>query len=129
MKRFLIISSAMSLSLLTIACSTAGPGSMDTGERISARGGAIGDYGKDWSAGQKDVTQGQKSIAKSAGNLADGERDLARAREQVAKAERQIAAAVAAKADAERQVVDGNDRMQRAEAAYTALRTGPSAVN
>lgn len=130
MKKLLFISAATSLSLLTVACSTADSGSMDTGDRISARGGDIGDYGKDWSDGQKDVAQGRKSIEKSAGNLADGERDLARAREQVAKAERQIAAAVAARADAERQVVvDGNDQMQRAEAAYTAIRTGPSAVN
>ena len=128
MKKLLFVAAVASFSLLTVAC-TSKSGSMDTGERISERGGAIGAYGKDWSDGQKDVAQGQKSIEKSARNLADGERDLARAREQVAKAEQQIAAAVAARADAERQVVDGNGQMQRAEAAYAAIRTGPSAVN
>ncbi|MCH5377486.1 MAG: hypothetical protein JJ992_26305 [Planctomycetes bacterium] len=61
--------------------------------------------------------------------MAKGEEDLTRAREQVARAEKQISDAAATRADAQQQVVNGTSQMQQAEAAYTAISTGPSAVN
>ena len=60
--------------------------------------------------------------------VSGGERDLARARADIAKAERRISEAVAAKADAQKQIEDGNIQMSRAEADYAVTKAGPSAV-
>lgn len=126
MAKTILLAAVAGLSLTSAACTSSG--AMNTGERISQRGGDIGAYGKDWSDGQREAEQGAKLADKSTRNLADAEKDLARAREQMAKAERQIADAITARQNAERQIEDGNGQMRRAEAAYSSIRTGPSAV-
>jgi len=122
-----LVTIAASLPLLAGACSTSNTG-MDTGERISQRGGEIGGYGEAWSDGQKDVKQGQQLVEKSSSTLADAEEDLASARERVARAERQIGEATADRAKGQQQSQDGTGQMQRAEADYTAIRSGPPAL-
>ena len=128
MTKTFLLAAVAALSLTSAACTSSDSGAMSTGERISQRGGDIGEYGKAWSDGQREVEQGAKLADKSARNLADAEKDLARAREQMAKAEQQIADAHAARENAERRIDDGNGQMRRAEAAYSSIRTGPSAV-
>jgi peptidoglycan hydrolase CwlO-like protein len=127
MKMPLLITAAASLALLSGACSTASTGP-DTGERISQRATKIGDYGSAWSGGQKNVKDGQQLVEKSGSRLSDAEKDLARSRERVAVAERQIAEAQANRTKGQQLVQDGTGQMQRAEADYAALRTGPSAL-
>ncbi|MGV3556145.1 MAG: hypothetical protein ACO1OD_12915 [Croceibacterium sp.] len=127
MKKTILISAVAIFSLLIAACTSA-PASMDAGERMSQRGDDIGAYGTSWSDGQKNVAQGQESVAKSTKSIAEAERNLARARADIAKAEQQIADAVAAKANAEKQIEDGTVQMARAEADYAVTKAGPSAV-
>jgi peptidoglycan hydrolase CwlO-like protein len=128
MKMPLLITTAASLALLTGACSTAST-APDIGERISQRAAEIGDYGSAWTDGQKNVKQGQQLVEKSSSRLSDAEKDLARARENVAQAEQRIAEAQANRTKGQQLVQDGTGQMQRAEADYKAIRTGPSAVN
>src|SRR5690606_33534460 len=128
MKRSILIGLAVALPLSLGACAASNSGTLDAGERLSQRGDVIGAYGKAWSDGQKNVVQGQRTIEKSSRSLAEGERDLARARADIAKAERRISEAVAAKADAQKQIEDGNIQMSRAEADYAVTKAGPSAV-
>lgn len=113
-------------SLALVGCSSNGP--MTTGDRLTQRGGAIADYGTDWSQGEDAVEQGRKSVAKSSIRIADGEKDLERARRQVAAAQEQINAARTAQINGERQIEDGRAAMERAEAAYSATKSGPSAL-
>jgi len=110
------------------ACTTAGSSSLDTGQRLSQRGGEISTYGKAWSDGQKDYRQGQRMVERSGKASTDGEKQLARAREQVAEAEEHIRSARAERSSGEQLMTDGTARMQRAEASYTAARTGPPAT-
>jgi hypothetical protein len=75
-KRFLL-AIAVSFPLSVGACATSNTSPLNTGERISQRGGDIGQYGDAWSKGQKDVAQGTKSIEKSIKSLANGEKERA----------------------------------------------------
>jgi len=127
MKMPLLITTAASLALLLGACSTGNTGA-EAGERISQRATEIGDYGSAWSDGQKNVKEGQQLVEKSGSRLADAEKDLARSRERVAVAERQIGEARANRTKGQQLVQDGTGQMQRAEADYAAIRTGPSAL-
>lgn len=126
MSKFLLFAITATSPLFLGACSTAPP--MDTGQRISQRGGVIGDYGKAWSDGQGEVRQGQRMVEKGNKQSVDGEKQLARAREQVANAEARIRAAQADRSNGEQLIASGTAQMQRAEADYTAVRTGPPAV-
>ncbi|MCZ8369790.1 MAG: hypothetical protein O9293_07480 [Porphyrobacter sp.] len=126
MKNISLIAIAAVTSLVVSGCSSTNP--MTTGDRISQRGGVISDFGDSWSQGENDVEQGRKSVAKSAKRLADGEKDLERARQKVAEAEAQISAARSARISGEQQIESGRTAMERAEAAYSATKAGPSAL-
>jgi peptidoglycan hydrolase CwlO-like protein len=128
MNRFLILAVAGAAAIMSASCASASE-PKDTGERISQRGHDINDYGKAWTDAHKDVTRGQKRIKDATGNLADAEKALTKARGHVAKAEQQISDAEAGQVSGQRLVQDGTERMQRSEAAYLAVRAGPSAVN
>jgi hypothetical protein len=80
---------------------------MDTGQRISQRGGEISGYGDAWSAAQKQLVSG---------------------RAKVANAEERIREAQTEKAEGEQMISDGTAKMQRAESGYKAISGGPSAV-
>jgi len=123
----LIISIAV-FTLFAGACSTS-PHSLNAGERISQRGGSIGEFGDAWSSGQKGVRDGEKLVGKSSDNLAEAERDLTRARARVARAEQEITEASADRIAGQRLIHDGTVQMQQAEADYIAIRAGPSAVS
>lgn len=128
MNKIFLFAAAAAFSLSLGACTSSESGAMNTGERISQRGGDIGEYGQAWSDGQREAEQGGKLVEKSTRSLAEGEKDLAQARAQMAKAEQQIADAIAARANAEKRIEDGNGQMRRAEAAYSSIRSGPSAI-
>jgi peptidoglycan hydrolase CwlO-like protein len=128
MNRFIIIAAAGAFAITSASCAVAKE-PKDTGERISQRGDVIDGYGKAWTDAQKDVTRGQKRIETATGNLADAQKALTKARGQVAKAEQQIADARGSQASGQTLVQEGTERMQRSEAAYLAVRAGPSAVN
>ena len=127
MNKQLLLAIAISSGLLLGACSTT-PSPMNAGQRISQRGGEISTYGDAWTAGRHDLEQGQGLVDKSSKKAADGEKDLVRAREQVAKAEAQILAAQTDRANGEQLMTDGTAQMRRAEANYSAVRTGPPAI-
>lgn len=110
------------------ACTTADEAPMDTGERISQRGGQISGYGKVWSEGQNDVRKGELLIERSRQSQVDGERKLAKARKRIAKAESQINDARASQLDGARLVTSGKTQMQQGEADYRVIRTQPSAI-
>jgi hypothetical protein len=101
---------------------------MDAGQRISERGGEISNRGQSWTDGHRDQLKGQKLVAKSGDQVLDGERDLEKARAAVTKAERRIEVAQANRISGEQLVSDGTSRMQKAEADYAAIKSGPSAI-
>lgn len=123
-----VLATSLSIIVCLSACASSEGRPMNTGERISQRGGDIGQYGQAWSDGQSDVTRGQRSVEASGRQLADGEKNLARAREQVARAEEQIRTARATRVTGEQLIQDGTGQMRSAEAAYSAIRAGPSAL-
>jgi hypothetical protein len=114
MNKFITLS-ALPLLLVGLGACAGSGSSMNAGERISARGGAITQYGDDWTAGKKDVREGEKLMAKSTDQIAD-------AREKLAKAE-------ADQARARQMIADGTSAMQRSEADYAAVRAGPAATS
>ncbi len=114
MNKFTEISAFALLTLGLAACAGSASSSMDTGQRISERGGAITQFGDEWSAGDKSVRDGRKLSAKSTDRIAA-------ARETLAKAE-------ADQARAQQMITDGTARMERSEADYAAVRAGPAAV-
>lgn len=65
---------------------------------------------------------------KSVGQVSDGENDLKRAQAAVLKAERRIEVARADKISGEELINSGTAKMRQAEADYSALRNGPSAM-
>lgn len=87
---------------------------MNTGQRLTERGGQITHYGDEWSAGYKIVRDGRKLSAKSADRIADANKKIARAAANQVKARQMIAA--------------GISRMRSAEADYAAEHAGPSAI-
>jgi chromosome segregation ATPase len=100
---------------------------MNTGERISQRGGTISEYGEAWTAGQKNVRQGEQMIDRSSTSADRARKQLSDARAQVARAEQRLRDAETGKNDGQRLVSDGTYQMQRAEADYAVIRAGPSA--
>ncbi len=120
--------SAAAIAILSLnACATSSSSSPDIGERISARGGKISNYGETWSAGQKDVNKGTRLIEKSGKSAITAQKRLENARADFAKAEAQIKKAEQDRANGQQLVSDGTVQMQRAENDYAALRAGPSA--
>jgi uncharacterized protein HemX len=100
----------------------------NAGERISDRGDSISARGKDWKAGERNMRKGERLIRKSEERLSDGEKKLKRAREAVTEAERQIQDAQAGQISGLEMVQSGKAKMQTAEAEYSAIRNGPSAL-
>ena len=115
-------------ALLLGACSTTSSGPMDAGERMSARGETIAGRGAAWTQGQREIAEGEQLVSKSASNTASAEKRLERAQEAAMKAEQQILAAQADRASGERMIAGGTVRMREAEAAYSDIRSGPSAL-
>lgn len=126
-KQCLLAASVISLSTLA-ACSTQGSGGSNVGKAISARGQAVSDRGAAWSDGQRDVQRGQKLVQHSDKQQRDGEKQLKRAQDNLAKAERQIQVAQADRTQGEQLVSNGAAQMQPAEAQYTAIHNGPTAI-
>jgi chromosome segregation ATPase len=126
MRKLLMLTITASGALALGACAASPP--MSSGERLTQRGNEIAGYGDDWTKGREDVAKGRKAASRSAKTLAGAEEDLARAQKNVAKAEQQIRDARLAEEGAQRQIVDGTQRMDRAEAEYAAIRAGPPAV-
>ncbi|MFA7584862.1 MAG: hypothetical protein WCY11_01505 [Novosphingobium sp.] len=93
------------------------------------RGDMISQRGEAWANGQEVVSQGQRLIEKGNDRVADGQKKMASAKQLVAKAGEQIDMGQADAARGEQLVDKGKAQMQRAEASYTALRDGPSAVD
>lgn len=88
---------------------------MNTGQRLTERGGQITQYGDEWSAGKKSVRDGEKLDAKSAKSIADARKKLAKAEADQIKGRQMIA--------------EGTSKMRRSEADYAAARAGPPAIN
>ena len=113
MKTFTQITAFALATIGLAACAGSASSSMNTGERISARGDNIAQYGNDWSAGNKALRDGEKLATKSA--------------ERIDKARKQLAEAEADQVKARGMISDGTSMMQRSEADYAATRAGPSA--
>lgn len=114
MTKFTEIAAFAVLTIGLAACAGSASSSMNAGQRITERGDAIAQYGDAWTAGKKDVRDGEKLNAKSADRIADARKKLSKAEADQAKAQRMI--------------TDGNTAMQRSEADYAATRAGPAAV-
>ena len=112
MNKFSKNSAFAALTLSLAAC--AGSPSLNTGQRISERGGEITQYGADWKAGNKSVRDGEKLMAKSTDRITDARKKLSKAENDQAKARKMIA--------------DGQIQMQQSKADYDRIRTGPPAV-
>lgn len=123
-----LVALTASTSLLLIGCASNGSRGVDAGERISARGGAISARGEAWNDGQRDVAKGRKLVARSADRTTSGDKRLRRAQEDVTKAEREMQDAQSDRTSGEQLIANGTTQMQQAEAAYTDLRNGPSAI-
>lgn len=113
MNKLTVIATAALITATLGAC--AGSGSTTAGERITQRGGQITQYGDAWSAGNKEVREGQRIIDKSSDQIADARKKLAKAETDQARARQMI--------------IDGTSKMQRSEAEYAATRAGPPATN
>lgn len=127
MKKSPLLSLTLTPMLLLGAWSSAGL-AQDSGQRISQRGAMIGEFGSDWTDGNKEVIKGRKLIEKSAKQAADADKKVARARQAMAKAEDQQLQAQADRAKGETLISRGTARMAEAEERYAAVRAGPSAV-
>ncbi len=88
---------------------------MNSGERISERGGEITQYGEAWTSGNKAVRDAEKLAAKSTKQIDDARKKLGKAEADQAKARQMIS--------------EGTAKMQRSEADYAAARAGPAAIN
>lgn len=128
MNRFLLLAIVATAPLSLAACGGTSNSTMDTGQRISERGGEISNYGDAWADGQKNYRQGQSMVEKSNKKAADAEKALVRARADMQKAEDNMRAAQADRASGEQLMSTGTSRMQQAEADYTAIRQGPPAT-
>lgn len=128
MNRFLHFTLSATIALGLTGCATSHSTTMDTGERISQRGGEISNYGEAWSAGQDDVKRGQRLVEKSNHDADKARKQLADAQADVAKAELRIRATQETRLNGEQMVSDGTARMQHAEADYARVRARP-AVN
>lgn len=115
MNKFAQISAFSMFTIGLAACAGSAGSSMNTGQRLSARGGEITQYGDEWSAGNKSVRDGEKLGVKSADNIASARKKLSKAEADLAKAQQMIA--------------DGTSLMQRSEADYAAARAAPAAIN
>jgi septal ring factor EnvC (AmiA/AmiB activator) len=114
MNKFTTLSMTAALALSLGACVGSGSSTRDTGERMTQRGGEIAQYGDQWTAGNKDVRNGEKLIAKSSRQIDDARKKLSKAEADQAKARQMIA--------------EGTIKMQSSEADYAAARTGPAAI-
>lgn len=121
--------SALPLLILSLgACASSDNSPMTAGERISQRGGEITQYGEAWTAGSKNVRDGQRLIEKSADQLADARKKLVKAEAAQTSAQARITQAEQDNARAVQMVVDGKSVMQQSEADYAAARAGPAAT-
>ncbi|MFN7175351.1 MAG: hypothetical protein ACK4MX_00525 [Thermaurantiacus sp.] len=128
MNKIPFVAIAATSALFLSACAGSGTAPMTAGERISQRGGTISEYGEAWTAGQKNVRQGERLIDKGSTNADRARKQLSDARKQVAQAEQRLRDAENSKTDGQRLVSDGTSQMQRAEADYAVIRSGPSAT-
>jgi septal ring factor EnvC (AmiA/AmiB activator) len=115
MKKLIEIAAFAVVTVGLAACAGSASSSMNAGQRISDRGDTITQFGDAWTAGKKDVRDGEKLIAKSTDRITDARKKLAKAEADQAKAQQMIA--------------DGKIAMQRSEADYAATRAGPAAVS
>ncbi|WP_158511839.1 hypothetical protein [Novosphingobium sp. PP1Y] len=127
MKRHTLTTMTAGIILCLSGCAATQTSEMNTGERISQRGGQISHYGESWSAGQKDAKLGQRMVDKSNRSSDSARKQLADARADVLKAEARIQAASDAKIEGEQLILDGTMKMNQAEADYARVRAGPSA--
>jgi hypothetical protein len=127
--RGLFLALVVATPVLLAGCSTSDSASLDSGERMQARGEQISERGTAWTDGQSDVREGNRLVEKSHDRRSDGEQKLARAQKMAAEAEKQIAAAGADRIKGENLVTAGTAQMERAEASYSAIRSGPSAID
>lgn len=129
MNKFTEISAFALLTVGLAACAGSASSSMNAGERISARGGEIAQFGDAWMSGNKDVRNGEKMIAKSNDQIVDARKQLAKAEAAQSKALARITQAEQDNAKARQMISDGTNQMQRSEAEYAATRKGPAAIN
>lgn len=109
-------------AFILAGCASSGSPSMDVGQRIAERGGAIANYGEEWTAGRKDVERGEKMVSDSARNLSRAEQRVSNAQRDLERAQGDVRDAQAERVAGERLIVDGTAKMQRAEADYRAIR-------
>jgi hypothetical protein len=128
MNKFIFAATTAVLALGLSACAGSGSSSMNAGERITQRGGAIAQYGDSWTSGNKAVRDGERLGQKSASAIADAQKKLDRAAAAQRKAQSDIAKAEADRTRAAQMVAEGRVRMERAEADYAAVRAGPAAI-
>lgn len=74
------------------------------------------------------MTEGQRIVERSTRDARDAQEKLTGARSDVAEAETHLREAEAARIAGERLIADGQLQMQRAEADYAAIRSGPAAT-
>ena len=91
MNKFTRISAFAVLTMGLSACAGSTGSSMNTGQRLTERGGQITQYGDEWSAGKKSVRDGEKLDAKSADTIADARKMLAKAEADQRRAEAEAA--------------------------------------
>lgn len=116
------------LALLLAGCASTPDAPLSPGQRITERGDAISEYGDAWTSGQANVTEGQRMVERSARDSRDAQEKLTSARGHVVEAETRLREAEAVRIAGERLIADGQLQMQRAEADYAAIRSGPAAT-
>lgn len=109
------------------ACTASSDQPKNVGQRISDRGGEIAQYGASWSAGQREVDQGERLARESVDDLSRAQKNLIDARNEVSSAEENVRTAEATQRNAERMINSGQAKMQQAEDDYGAARAGPPA--
>lgn len=128
MNKFIFASTAAILALGLSACAGSGSPSMNSGERITQRGGQITQYGDTWTSGDKAVRDGERLSQKSASTIASAQKKLDKATADQRKAQSNIAKAEADRTRALQMIAEGRIKMERAEADYAAVRAGPAAI-
>jgi multidrug resistance efflux pump len=128
MNKFIFAATSAMLALGLSACAGSGSSTMNTGERITQRGGEIARYGDTWTSANKAVRDGERLDQKSASTIADAQKKLDKATAAQRKAQSDIAKAEADRSRAAQMIADGKIRMERAETDYAAVRAGPAAI-
>lgn len=125
---YLVFPALLFAALLLSGCSNSMQTAHDDGERMSERGSEISARGEAWTDGQRQLAQGRKLVAHSTDELADYEKKLMHANKDVLNSQQKIEVAKAERVNGEQLIADGTLKMQQAEAAYTQIKNGPSAI-